>query len=82
MPSPGFVPSASHAKLLAASRRRPPWAACQRTAGFHNYGDSLLNPHLEIGLAATADVRTGTRAIISYLLSPLQTSIAQAGRER
>ena len=34
------------------------------------------------GLAATVDVRTGTRAIISYLLSPLQTSIAQAGRER
>lgn len=34
------------------------------------------------GLAATVDVRTGTRAIISYLLSPLQSSIAQAGRER
>jgi hemolysin D len=37
---------------------------------------------LSPGLAATVDVRTGTRAIISYLLSPLQTSIAQAGRER
>jgi len=37
---------------------------------------------LSPGLAATADIRTGTRAIISYLLSPLQTSIAQAGRER
>ncbi len=34
------------------------------------------------GLAATIDVKTGTRRIISYLLSPLQTSIAQAGRER
>ncbi|QSR19632.1 HlyD family type I secretion periplasmic adaptor subunit [Novosphingobium sp. KA1] len=34
------------------------------------------------GLVATVDVRTGTRAIISYLLSPLQASIAQAGRER
>ena len=34
------------------------------------------------GLAATVDVKTGTRRIISYLLSPLQTSIAQAGRER
>ena len=34
------------------------------------------------GLAATVDVRTGTRAIVSYLLSPLQTSVAQAGRER
>jgi hemolysin D len=34
------------------------------------------------GLAATVDVKTGTRRIISYLLSPLQTSIAQAGREK
>ena len=34
------------------------------------------------GLAATVDVKTGARRIISYLLSPLQTSIAQAGRER
>lgn len=37
---------------------------------------------LSPGLAATVDVRTGTRRIISYLLSPLQTSISQAGRER
>jgi len=37
---------------------------------------------LSPGLAATVDIRTGTRRIISYLLSPLQTSIAQAGRER
>lgn len=37
---------------------------------------------LSPGLAATVDIRTGTRAIISYLLSPLQTSIAQAARER
>ena len=34
------------------------------------------------GLVATVDVKTGTRRIVSYLLSPLQTSIAQAGRER
>jgi hemolysin D len=37
---------------------------------------------LSPGLAVTADVRTGSRRIISYLLSPLQTSIQQAGRER
>ncbi|WOF43893.1 HlyD family type I secretion periplasmic adaptor subunit [Sphingopyxis indica] len=37
---------------------------------------------LSPGLAATVDVKTGTRRIISYLLSPLQTSISQAGRER
>jgi len=34
------------------------------------------------GLAATVDVKTGTRRIISYLLSPLQTTISQAARER
>lgn len=34
------------------------------------------------GLAATADIKTGKRSIISYLLSPLQTTISQAGREQ
>lgn len=48
-----------------------------------NYVDTdgrrmVLSP----GLAATVDVRTGSRRIISYLISPLQTSISQAGRER
>lgn len=37
---------------------------------------------LASGLAGTVDVRTGTRSIISYLLSPLETSFAQAGREK
>ena len=37
---------------------------------------------LSPGLAATVDVRTGTRSIISYLLSPLQSAVSQAGRER
>jgi len=37
---------------------------------------------LSAGLAATADIRTGSRSIISYMMSPLQTSVAQAGRER
>lgn len=37
---------------------------------------------LSPGLAATVDVRTGTRSIISYLLSPLHSTVAQAGRER
>lgn len=34
------------------------------------------------GLVATADIRTGTRRIISYLLSPLQTTVSQAAKER
>ena len=37
---------------------------------------------LSPGLTATVDIRTGTRSIISYLVSPLQTTAAQAGRER
>ncbi len=37
---------------------------------------------LSPGLAVTADIRTGTRSIISYLLSPLQSTISQAARER
>lgn len=34
------------------------------------------------GLGVVVDIRTGSRRIIDYLLSPLQTSVAQAGRER
>jgi hemolysin D len=37
---------------------------------------------LNSGLGVTADIRTGSRSIMSYLLSPVQTSVAQAGRER
>ena len=37
---------------------------------------------LTAGLNATADIRTGSRSIASYMLSPLQTTVAQAGRER
>lgn len=36
---------------------------------------------LSPGLAATVDVRTGTRSVISYLLSPLQSTVSQAARE-
>lgn len=37
--------------------------------------------HLTPGMAVTVDIRTGTRRIISYLLSPLQNTILQAARE-
>jgi hemolysin D len=40
--------------------------------------DQPLSP----GLVATVDVKTGSRSIISYLISPLQTAISQAARER
>jgi hemolysin D len=37
---------------------------------------------LEPGLAATAEIRTGDRRIIEYLLSPLARRVNEAGRER
>lgn len=37
---------------------------------------------LSPGLAATVDIHTGTRRIISYLLSPIQATISQAAKER
>jgi hemolysin D len=33
------------------------------------------------GMATTADIKTGTRSIISFLLSPIQRRLAEAGRE-
>ncbi len=41
-------------------------------------GTIALTPGMEV----TADIRTGRRRIGSYLLSPLQGTIAEAGRER
>jgi hypothetical protein len=37
---------------------------------------------LTAGLAATAEIRTGRRRIIEFLLSPLQRRMEEAGRER
>lgn len=34
------------------------------------------------GMAATADIRTGVRSILSYLLSPIDQARLEAGRER
>lgn len=34
------------------------------------------------GLSATAEIRTGTRRVIDYLLSPLERRVQEAGRER
>jgi hemolysin D len=39
---------------------------------------SQLSP----GLSATAEIKTGDRRIISYLLSPLARRVQEAGRER
>ena len=37
---------------------------------------------LSSGLGVISDIRTGSRRIISWLLSPVQTSVSQAARER
>jgi hemolysin D len=37
---------------------------------------------LGAGLGVTADIRTGNRRIISWLLSPIMTTVNQAARER
>jgi hemolysin D len=37
---------------------------------------------LEPGMAVTADMKTGRRRVISYLLSPFAHQIEEAGRER
>jgi HlyD family type I secretion membrane fusion protein len=39
-------------------------------------------PLLVPGMEVAADIRTGERSIASYLTSPLQTTLSEAGRER
>lgn len=38
--------------------------------------------HMTPGMAVTADIRTGRRSILSYLVSPVQAMAHDAGRER
>ncbi|WP_242443373.1 HlyD family type I secretion periplasmic adaptor subunit [Sphingobium sp. LB126] len=40
------------------------------------------NVRLSAGLVAIADIRTGKRSILSYLVSPIQESVEESGRER
>jgi len=35
-----------------------------------------------VGMQVTADIRTGKRSIVSYLLSPIDEASQEAGRER
>lgn len=45
-----------------------------------NRGDTVVQ--LTPGLSATADIKTGKRSILSYLLSPIDEARLEAGRER
>jgi hemolysin D len=43
-------------------------------------GDRMVQ--LSPGMAATADIKTGRRSILSYLVSPIDEARLSAGRER
>jgi hemolysin D len=43
-------------------------------------GDRIVP--LTPGMAVTADIRTGRRSIMSYLVSPIDETAQEAGRER
>jgi len=50
-----------------------------------NVGDPLrtaLCDRVQPGMAAQAEIKTGRRRIINYLLSPIAKTVAEAGRER
>ena len=52
-----------------------------RTAALGREGEAttdLLTP----GMTAAVEVKTGTRSVLSYLLSPISRSVSEAGRER
>ncbi|EFI5756587.1 HlyD family type I secretion periplasmic adaptor subunit, partial [Escherichia coli] len=40
------------------------------------------NIPLSSGMAVTAEIKTGMRSVISYLLSPLEESVTESLRER
>ncbi|ESQ92569.1 HlyD family type I secretion periplasmic adaptor subunit [Asticcacaulis benevestitus] len=44
----------------------------------HQIQPSMIQP----GMAASVEIKTGRRSIISYLLSPLSRRVSEAGRER
>lgn len=45
-----------------------------------NRGDAIVS--LSPGMAATADIKTGRRSILSYFISPMNQARLEAGRER
>jgi hemolysin D len=44
--------------------------------------NKVLCSRITPGMAVQAEIRTGTRRIIDYLLSPLTKSVTEAARER
>lgn len=48
----------------------------------NNLSAGNINIPLSSGMAVTAEIKTGMRSVISYLLSPLEESVAESLRER
>lgn len=42
----------------------------------------LVRDMLQAGMSVSAEVKTGKRSVISYILSPIARAINEAGRER
>jgi hemolysin D len=77
---PGRVISISH-DSIPDNRLGPTYLArieLQRTTIADGTGASPLSP----GMAVTADIQTGRRRIISWLISPLVETVSQAGHEQ
>jgi hemolysin D len=64
---------------------------CRRRGLIYMARARLLQNYIEVdgrksplapGLSAMAEIKTGDRSIISYLLSPLARRVQEAGRER
>jgi hemolysin D len=70
--------AAQASEMKQSSERRTVASMGQST----NSNTSLLCPQLAPGMAATVDIRTGTRSIMEFLLSPLARRAQEAGRER
>lgn len=51
-----------------------------RIDGLGAYRDHAIRPRF--GMRLTVDIRTGRRSLLSYLLSPIEKTAKEAGRER
>mgnify|MGYP001174083370 CR=1 FL=1 len=72
-------------RFLAEMKHQIAWIAARNGRPLSRKFSINVNGHatpLTAGLAATAEIRTGRRRIIEFLLSPLQRRVEEAGRER
>ena len=75
-------PIAASTAKLAASSETLSGTRAHRLCGTATISANGRIVPLTPGLAVTADIRTGSRSIISWLLSPILTTVKQAAREQ